>query len=80
MRSLMQIDSILPNRVSPGQSVIIQGDGLEAAVKVLVGDQEVAFEIDGETLVVEIPDISGEVDVTVQGADSESDTSSITIE
>jgi hypothetical protein len=36
----MRIDSVLPNRASPGQSVIIQGDGLEAAEKVLFGDQE----------------------------------------
>jgi hypothetical protein len=32
------------------------------------------------TLVVQIPDISGEVELTVQGGDGEGDTSSITVE
>ena len=36
----MQIDSIIPNRVSPGQSVIIQGEDLETAEKVFLGDEE----------------------------------------
>ena len=75
----MRIDSILPNRVSPGQSVIIQGDGLETAVKVFFGDQEASFDVDGETLVVPVPDGSGTVDVTVEGADGTSDAVSITI-
>jgi hypothetical protein len=76
----MRIDSVLPNRTSPGQSVIIQGDGLEAATKVLFGDQEASFELDGETLVAEVPDASGEVEVTVEGPDGASDASSVTIE
>ncbi|MGH2707186.1 MAG: IPT/TIG domain-containing protein [Actinomycetota bacterium] len=76
----MQIDSILPNRVSPGQSVIIQGDGLGASEKVFLGDEEVPFEIDGETLVVQVPDFSGQVEVTVQGGSGENDTSSIIVE
>jgi hypothetical protein len=29
----MRINSILPNQAPPGQSVIIQGDGLETAEK-----------------------------------------------
>lgn len=76
----MQIDSILPERVSAGQSVIIQGDGLEAVEKVFLGDEEVPFDVDGESLVVQIPDVSGEVELTVQGGDGEGDTSSITVE
>lgn len=75
----MQIDSILPNRVSPGQSVIIQGDGLGASEKVFLGEEEVPFELDGETLVVQVPDFSGPIDVTVQGGSGE-DTSSIIVE
>ncbi len=39
----MRIESVLPNRVSPGHSVIIQGDGLETAEKVFFGEQEVYF-------------------------------------
>jgi hypothetical protein len=76
----MRIDSVLPDRVSPGQSVIIQGDGLDAAEKVIVGDHEASFEVDGETLVVEVPDGSGTVEVTVEGANGTSDTSSVTIQ
>jgi hypothetical protein len=76
----MQIDSILPSRVSPGQSVIIQGDGLDASEKVFLGEEEVPFEIDGESLVVQIPDGSGPVEVTVQASSGENDTASITIE
>jgi hypothetical protein len=76
----VQIDSILPERVSPGQSVIIQGDGLETVEKVFLGDEEVPFDVDGETLVVQVPDVSGEVELTIQGGDGEGDTSSITVE
>jgi hypothetical protein len=76
----MRIDSVLPNRASPGQSVIIQGDGLGATERVFFGDQEVPFEVDGETLVVEVPDGSGKVEVTIEGADGTSDASSVTIE
>ncbi|MGH3786303.1 MAG: IPT/TIG domain-containing protein [Pseudonocardiaceae bacterium] len=76
----MQIDSVLPNRVSPGQSVIIQGNLLSTAERVFFGDQEVSFDVDGETLVVEVPDGSGPVEVTVEGADGTSDGYSVTIE
>ena len=76
----MRIDSVLPNRASPGQSVIIQGDGLEAAEKVLFGDLEASFEVDGETLVAEVPDGSGSVEVTVQGTGGTSEAYSVTIE
>jgi hypothetical protein len=76
----MRIDSVLPDRASPDSSVIIQGDGLEAATKVFFGDQEALFEVDGETLVVEVPDVSGQVEVTVEGADGTSDASSMIIE
>ncbi|HEX4100739.1 MAG: IPT/TIG domain-containing protein [Pseudonocardiaceae bacterium] len=76
----MRIDSVLPDRASPGQSVIIQGDDLETAKKIFFGDQEVPFEIDGGSLVVEVPDGSGTVEVTVEGADGTSDASSVTIQ
>lgn len=76
----MRIDSVLPNRTSPGQSVIIQGDGLEAAEKVVFGDDEVCFNVDGETLVADVPDASGTVGVTVEGDGGQSNTFEITIE
>ncbi|MGH3697511.1 MAG: IPT/TIG domain-containing protein [Pseudonocardiaceae bacterium] len=76
----MEIDSVLPNRASPGQSVIVQGDSLESAEKVLIDDQEVPFDADGGTLVVEIPDASGPVELTVEGAEGEGDTANLTID
>jgi hypothetical protein len=75
----MRIDSILPDLASPGQSVIIQGDDLGAANRVLFGEQDVSFDVDGEVLVVEVPDGSGRVDVTVEGADGKSEVVSFTI-
>jgi IPT/TIG domain-containing protein len=75
----MRIDSILPNLASPGQSVVIQGENLEAAKRVFFGDQETTFEVDGEVLLVKVPDGSGAVDVMVEGQDGESETVSFTI-
>ena len=75
----MRIDSILPNHAPPGQSVIIQGDDVEAAERVFFGDQEASFDVDGQTLLVTVPDGAGTVDVTVEGADGQSDLSSFTI-
>ncbi len=46
----MRIDSVLPNRAAPGQSVVIQGDGLDSPKKVFFGHQEVPSETDGQTL------------------------------
>jgi hypothetical protein len=75
----MRIDSILPNQASPGQSVIIQGDDLGSAEKVIFGDQETSFDVDGEVLTVKVPDGSGAVDVTVEGRDGKSAVISFTI-
>ncbi len=79
MRTPMRIESILPDLASPGQSVIIQGDGLGAAEKVRFGDEEILFDVDGEVLVVQVPDGSGVVDVTVEGVEGESCAVSFTI-
>ncbi len=76
----MRIESVLPNRASPGHSVIIQGDGLETAEKVFFGEQEVSFQVDGEVLVVVVPEVSGTVEVTIEGGDGTSDAVSLTIE
>lgn len=75
----MRINSILPNQAPPGQSVIIQGDDLGAAEKVFFGDQDASFDVDGQVLVVRVPDGSGMVDVIVEGADAQSDLASFTI-
>jgi hypothetical protein len=53
---------------------------LETAEKVFFADQEVAFEVDGQTLLVGVPDGSGPVEVTVEGANGDSDVSSLTID
>lgn len=76
----MQIDSVLPNRVSPGQSVVIQGAGLATAEKVFFGDQEVSFKVDGETLVADVPDGPGPVEVSVESGDGDSNAYQVTIE
>ena len=76
----MRIDSVLPAQVFSGQTVIIQGEGLETSEKVFLGEDAVPFEVDGETLLVPIPDISGPVDVTVQSGDGENVTASITVQ
>ena len=75
----MRIDSIMPTRVSPGQSVIVQGEGLETATRVLFGEQDTPFQVDGETLVVPVPESSGTVAVTVEGAEGSSNTVNIDI-
>ncbi|HZS19764.1 MAG TPA: IPT/TIG domain-containing protein [Pseudonocardiaceae bacterium] len=76
----MRVDSVLPNRASPGHSVIIQGDGLETAEKVFFDDQAVSFHVDGQALVVVVPDVSGTVEVIIEGGDGTSDAVSLTIE
>jgi hypothetical protein len=75
----MRIDSILPDLASPGQSVVIQGESLGNTEKVFFGDQETSFEIDGEVLLVEVPDGSGKVDVMVEGKNGQSEVASFTI-
>jgi hypothetical protein len=72
MSSPMRIDSILPDLASPGQSVIIQGNNLGTTKKIFFDDQEVSFTVDGEVLVVPVPDGSGVVEVTVEGVDGQS--------
>lgn len=79
VRSALRIDSVIPTRVSPGQSVIIQGEDLETATKVFFDEEGASFEVDDETLVVPVPDSSGAVEVTVEGAEGASDTVNITI-
>jgi hypothetical protein len=59
--------------------VIIQGSDLGTATKVLFGDQEALFEVDGETLVVHVPDGAGAVEVTIEGSDGQRDIVNFTI-
>jgi hypothetical protein len=41
----MKIDSVIANPAPPGRLVIVQGDGLDAAHKLLFGDKPVPFKI-----------------------------------
>jgi hypothetical protein len=75
----MRIESILPDLASPGQSVIVQGSGLGTAKKIFFDDQEASFDVDGEVLVVQVPDGAGVVEVTVEGADGASAVGKFTI-
>ena len=76
----MQIDSILPNRMSPGQVVVIQGGGLATVEKVFFDGQEVSFKVDGESLTADVPDGSGPVEVVVEGGGDNSNAYQVTIE
>ena len=59
--------------------MIIQGNDLGTATKVLFGDQEALFDVDDEVLVVHIPDGAGAVEVTIEGVDGQSDIVNFTI-
>jgi IPT/TIG domain len=62
----MKIDSIVTNPAPPGQPVIIQGDGLDAADKLLFGDEPVPFKVNSTGgLETNVPSGSGTVEVTV---------------
>ena len=43
------------------------------------GEHETSFEVEGQTLVVPVPDSSGTVEVTVEGAEGTSNTVNIDI-
>ena len=68
----MKIDSIITNPAPPGQPVIIQGDGLDAADKLLFGDESVPFKVNSTgSIETTVPDGSGTVDVTVELEDGD---------
>jgi IPT/TIG domain len=68
----MKIDSITTNPAPPGQPVIIQGDGLDAAEKVLFGDESVPFKVNSTgSIEANVPSGSGTVDVTVELEDGD---------
>lgn len=68
----MRIDSITTNPAPPGQPMIIQGDGLAAAEKLLFGDEPVPFKVNSTgSIEANVPHGSGTVDVTVEGEDGD---------
>ncbi|MGH3835604.1 MAG: IPT/TIG domain-containing protein [Pseudonocardiaceae bacterium] len=63
----MKIDSIITSPAPPGQPVIIQGEGLDAAERLLFGSEPVPFKVNSTgSIEAEVPDGSGTVDVTVE--------------
>jgi uncharacterized protein YfaP (DUF2135 family) len=68
----MKIDDIITNPAPPGQPVIIQGEGLDAAEKLLFGDESVPFKVNSTgSIEATVPHGSGTVDVTVELADGD---------
>ena len=66
----MKIDAIITNPAPPGQLLIIQGEGLDAAHKLLFGNEPVPFKINSTGgIETEAPNGSGEVEVTAESED-----------
>jgi hypothetical protein len=63
----MKIDSITPSSALPDTPVLIKGDGLDAADKLLFGDEPVPFKVNNTgSLEANVPRGSGTVEVTVE--------------
>ena len=63
----MNIDSITPDAALPDTPVLLNGTGLEAAYKLLFGEEPVPFKVNKTgTLEASVPSGSGTVDVTVE--------------
>jgi hypothetical protein len=68
----MQIDSITPNSALPDTPVIIKGDGLDAADKLLFGDESVPFKVTKTgSIEANVPSGSGTLDVTAELTDGD---------
>jgi IPT/TIG domain len=68
----MKIDKIVTDPAPPGQLVLIQGEGLEGAHKVVFGDEPVPFKVNSTgSLEVTVPSGSGRVDVVVEQENGE---------
>ncbi len=52
--------------------MISKGDGLSTRERVVFDDQKVSFQVDGDPLLAEVPEGSGTVALTVEGAGGES--------
>jgi hypothetical protein len=68
----MQIDSITPTSALPNTPVIIKGDGLDAADKLLFGDESVPFKVTRTgSIEANVPSGSGTLDVTAELEDGD---------
>ena len=66
----MKIDKVITNPAPPGQLVLIQGEGLDGAQKLLFGDESVPFKVNSTGgIETEVPHGSGTVVVAVELAD-----------
>ena len=66
----MKIDKIVTDPAPPGQLVLIQGEGLEAADKVVFGNESVPFKVNSTgSIEVTVPSGSGTVEVAVEQED-----------
>jgi len=65
---------VCTNLGGPGPGLILRPE----PTKVLFGDQEALFDVDGETLVVQVLDGAGTVE-TIEGVDGQSDIVNFTI-
>lgn len=68
----MKIDSITPDSALPGTTLLIKGDGLDAADKLLFGDEQVSFKVNGTGSVeADVPSGSGTVEVMFELEDGD---------
>jgi hypothetical protein len=68
----MKIDSITPDSALPGTTLLIKGDGLDAADKLLFGDEQVPFKVKGPGSVeADVPSGSGTVEVMFELEDGD---------
>jgi hypothetical protein len=68
----MKIDSITPDSALPGTTLLIKGDGLDAANKLLFGDEQVPFKVSGTGSVeADVPSGSGTVEVMFELEDGD---------
>ncbi|MDQ4033027.1 MAG: hypothetical protein M3332_12490 [Actinomycetota bacterium] len=66
----MKIDSITPDSALPNTPVLISGDGVDNAARLLFGDEPVQFKVNRTgTIEATVPQGSGTVDVTIEGED-----------
>ncbi|MGH3784494.1 MAG: IPT/TIG domain-containing protein [Pseudonocardiaceae bacterium] len=72
----MKIDSITPDSALPGTPLLIKGDGLDAADKLLFGDEPAPFKVGATgSIEADVPNGSGTVDVMFAREDGDTSNS-----
>lgn len=68
----MKIESITPDSALPGTRLLINGEGLDTASKLLFGNEPVAFNVSGTgSIDADVPSGSGTVEVMFELADGD---------